>query len=54
VRMCGRIEAMAELSCMPRVIRDDGGRSFPLRRVIEDGPGTRLSNTATKSLPILP
>jgi hypothetical protein len=31
---------------MPRVISDNGGRSFPPRRVIEEGPGTRLSNNA--------
>ena len=24
----------------------DGGRTFPLRRVVEDGPGTCLSNNA--------
>ena len=36
---------------MPRApltlcVSDDGGRSFPLRRVVEDGPGTCLSNNA--------
>lgn len=28
-------------------LSDDGGRSFPVRRVVEDGPGTCLSNNAT-------
>lgn len=27
-------------------ISEDGGRTFPLRRVVEDGPGTCLSNNA--------
>lgn len=27
-------------------LSDDGGRTFPLRRVVEDGPGTCLSNNA--------
>ena len=27
-------------------LSEDGGRSFPLRRMVEDGPGTCLSNNA--------
>src|SRR6188768_4471205 len=27
-------------------LSEDGGRSFPWRRVVEDGPGTCLSNNA--------
>lgn len=27
-------------------VSDDGGQSFPLRRIVEDGPGTCLSNNA--------
>ena len=35
-----------ERAPMALCISDDGGRSFPLRHVVEDGPGTCLSNNS--------